>query len=229
MLGLARAPGELAGWLCVPWLGVTLATAALGLRLAIATRLRPVHELCIAAGLMMLSVGGAWATAAGFGLQPLGFSATVVILTAAHFHYAGFVLPVLAGLAGRRIRLRVYPLVPVGVLAGVPLTAVGITFSPTIEVVAALVVAASGVGLGAAQIAIARALEQRVPMLLLAVSSLALFHGMAFATMYALGEFRGMPWPAIPDMVHLHGTVNALGFALLGAWGWILLEGRDRE
>jgi YndJ-like protein len=43
-----------------------------------------------------------------------------------------------------------------------------------------------------------------------------------FAASYALGEFRGVPWPDILSMVHLHGAVNALGFGLLGAWAWHL-------
>ena len=34
----------------------------------------------------------------------LGFGDTIVLLTAVHFHYAGFALLLLAGLAGRRLR-----------------------------------------------------------------------------------------------------------------------------
>ena len=39
---------------------------------------------------------------------------------------------------------------------------------------------------------------------------------------YAIGEYRGVPWPSIPEMVRLHGTVNALGYGLLGTWAWTL-------
>ena len=55
-------------------------------------------ELSIDAGLIYLVVGGIASVMVGADLRPLGFSATIVLLTAAHFHYAGFVLPVIAAL-----------------------------------------------------------------------------------------------------------------------------------
>src|SRR5690606_24380069 len=103
---LGRGPGPSVGLWSVPWLLVTIWTALVGLSRARAHGFRPIPELSIDAGLGMVAVGGAWATASCLGLRPLGFSDTIVLLTAAHFHYAGFVLPVLAGLAARRAQRR---------------------------------------------------------------------------------------------------------------------------
>ena len=43
--------------------------------------------------MMMLPVGGAWMAADWLAIQPMGFDSLIVRLTAAHFHFAGFVLP----------------------------------------------------------------------------------------------------------------------------------------
>lgn len=37
------------------------------------------------------------------GYRPLDFAAVIVVLTAVHFHYAGFLLPIFTGLAVRRL------------------------------------------------------------------------------------------------------------------------------
>jgi hypothetical protein len=50
-----------------------------------------------------------------------------VLLTAIHFHYAGFALPLLTGLAGRALGGRIARIASLGVIAGVPLVAFGIT------------------------------------------------------------------------------------------------------
>ena len=61
------------------------------------------------AGLVYLAVGGGWTVLAWGGLRPLGFAAPIVLLTAVHFHYAGFALPLLTGLAGRNLPRGVWP------------------------------------------------------------------------------------------------------------------------
>jgi hypothetical protein len=184
----------------------------------------PACELGIDGGLVLVSVGGAWALAACAGLSPLGFSATIVRLTAAHFHYAGFVLPVLAGLAVRRVDRPYTRWIPIAILLGVPLVAAGITASPVLEVVGAIVTAVAAAAVAVVQLSLAAGARTRTATLLLAGSGLALLWGVSLAAIYAVGEYRGLPWPSIPEMVQLHGSVNALGFALLGTWAWNLEE-----
>ena len=59
------------------------------------------------------------------------FSDAIVQLTAVHFHYAGFALPIVAGYAASYLGRS--PLVPALVIIGVPATAVGITVGGWLE------------------------------------------------------------------------------------------------
>ena len=56
---------------------------------------------------------------------------------------------------------------------------------------------------------------------LLGIGGAALFIGMVFAVLYALrGAFAGSAALDLPQMRLIHGTVNALGFALCSVLGW---------
>jgi hypothetical protein len=221
---LPRGAGAAA--LTIPWLLTTATTALAGVaRLRTRGRL-DTTELGIDAGLIFLVVGAAWAAAFQLGIRPLGFSDTIVLLTSEHFHYAGFILPVLATLVARERGGR-WSWVVVAVVAGVPLTAIGITLSPVIEVAAALLVVAGGLAVAVGQLMTARHARSGAAALL-GVSSMALAWAMVLAAMYAVGEFRGHPWPPIPDMIEMHGTANALGTALAGVWGWTVHRGVTR-
>jgi hypothetical protein len=221
-VGFGQPAGTLAAALALPWFVVTSLTALLGVMRLRQRGFMPVHELSIDAGLIALAGGGAWAVASCAGYQPLSFSPTIVLLAAAHFHYAAFVLPVLCGLGVRRVDRPYTRWIPIAILAGYPLVAVGITVSPIVEVVGAIVLAVGAIGCALVQLSVAASAKHRVASLLLACSALALLWGISLAGIYAVGEFRGLPWPSIPEMVSLHGSVNALGFGLLGTWAWTL-------
>ena len=95
--------------------------------------------------MVYLPIGGAWLVASRLGIQPLGFGDTIVLLTAIHFHFAGFAAPLLAGFAGRAVRDRqtasqVVALAATGIILGTPLVAAGITFSPAVALVGAAIV-----------------------------------------------------------------------------------------
>src|SRR5262249_54537538 len=143
--------GTLAALLASGWLLLAGLAALSGLLRLLARRNARADELCIDAGLLYLPVGAVWLLFSRAGLSPLGFGDTIVILTAVHFHYAGFAAPILAGLAGRwiaAVRPVLWPLfrlVAVGVIAGIALVAAGITlarFTAAIEVAAAVLFAA---------------------------------------------------------------------------------------
>lgn len=212
------------GWLLLDGLAALAALAALRSR-----RLARADELCIGAGLLYLPIGGAWLLASRLSINPLGFGDTIVILTAIHFHYAGFAAPILAGMAGGRlaaIRLAtwgIFRVVAAGIIAGVPLVAAGITFSPALEVAAACLLAGSLAALSALTLsAIVPALRRRPAQALLAVSSAAAVVAMLFAVAYAVGEFAQISIVGIPRMIEVHGLVNALGFVLCGMIAWSL-------
>jgi hypothetical protein len=222
--------GTTAAALAGPWLLFTFLLAVIGLRRVRDGGYRPLEELCISAALAFLAVGGGWTIASRAGLRPLDFKDVIVLLTGVHFHYAGFVLPLLTGLAGRRMQSVAARVAAVGVVAGVPLVALGITVGerlPWVQLTAAWTLAAAC--LLVALLQFGQALE-RQPFrrrLLLVVSAGLLVTGMILAATYALGEYLGAHWLAIETMIPWHGLMNSLGFALPGLAAWHLTTSRD--
>jgi hypothetical protein len=218
--------GTTAGLWSLPWLVVTALVCLEGLMRI--RRSLGVTELCLNAGLIFLLVGGLWTSAARLGLRPLDFEDAIVLLTANHFHYAGFTLPILAGLARRRLPGVLSRWSAAGVLAGVPLVAVGITatqlkFSVALECVAALVMATAGLGVAWLYLALAwRGGVSGTIRALWALAGVSLVFGMVLAACYGLRFYLPMEFLTIPWMRALHGTVNVFGFGLAGvvAWSW---------
>lgn len=227
--------GTIAALLASGWLLLTGLVALTGLLRLLSRRSLRADELCIDAGLLYLPVGAAWMLFNRLGYGPLGFGETIVILTAVHFHYAGFAAPILAGLAGRQIastRPALWPLfrlVAIGVIAGIAMVATGITlarYTPVVEVAAALLFAASMMALALLMLlAVVPTMRGRLAQALLIVSAASLVVTMLLAATYAMGSFVGMPLIGIPRMVQLHGWLNAVGFALCGLLGWTLAAG----
>jgi hypothetical protein len=224
----ALPPGPGAAALTLPWLAFTLLTALLGLLHLHSRGARSVAEACIDAGLVYLAVGGTWALLSRWGARPLDFSDIIVLATAVHFHYAGFVLPLLTGLAGRVLPGRMFRLAAAGVVIGVPLVALGITLSALgialPEWLAAWFMAAASILTAGLQLRVAARSGAPVQRLLLTVSGLSLLGAMTLAGLYALGSYWGLPWLDIPTMLPTHGAVNALGFALPGLLAWTFAD-----
>src|SRR5213075_2564830 len=107
---------------------------------------RSIEEISVSAGLIFVSVGGGWLVMSRFGIQPLGFGDTIVLLTAVHFHYAGFAAPILAGMAGRTLTRelsfarRLLMFIVTGIIAGVPMVAAGITLSPVLGLIGTIII-----------------------------------------------------------------------------------------
>ena len=68
-----------------------------------------------------------------------------------------------------------------------------------------------------------------LPRSLFAVSGLALITGMTLAGVYSFGQYWGLHWLEIPDMLRFHGAVNALGFAIPGLLAWISWAANDLD
>lgn len=210
-----------------PWLMLSDLLALYGLSRLWRTRLRHIDELCIDAALLYLPVGAIWLVLSRLGGTPFGFGEPIITLTAIHFHYAGFATPILVALTGRQlIETRpttwpAYRIAALGVIAGPPLLAIGITFSPLIEVIAALWLSASLALLALLVLfAIVPRTTARLAQTLLIISCVASLGAMIFAALYALGEFTGNAFIDIPQMVRLHGLANSLGFVICGAFVW---------
>jgi hypothetical protein len=227
---LLLSQGMLAAALAAPWVVVTGLLAVCGVVRLWQHRQGPMHECSINAGLAFLMVGSLWAVLDRAGIQPLGFEPVIVLLTAIHFHYAGFLLPLLTGLAGRQISGIAPRVAAGGVVVAVPLTAIGITatqlgFAPLLECGFAALLASAGTL--TAWLYFRLSLARRVPksvrvLWLLAATSLTV--GMALAATYGMRFYVDVRWLDIPWMRAAHGTLNSLGFSLPAILGWMLLN-----
>lgn len=227
LVGLYPRPGLLAAALASGWLLVTGLFALCGLARLITRGLRPIvtRELAIDAGLAYLPVGGVWLVASRLGVPFLGFSEPWVMLTAAHFHFAGLAAPVIAGAVGRALHatgagpgwLRAYDIAAIGVMAGPPLVAAGIALWPVVEVVSAVVLSLALLLLTAVALrAVVPRLRPRLAGALLAAAVSSLLLSMSCACAYAVGAFLEIDILLLPTMVWVHGLVNAIGFGAGG-------------
>ena len=221
--------GLLAGVLAMSWLGITGLMTLLGADRFIRRGYFDAGEIGIDIGLVYISVGGGWLVLSRLGANPLGFGDTIVLLTAVHFHYTGFAAPIFAGIIGRFltsapiILQRVHPISVFGLIVGMPLVAAGITFSPLLEVIGAIIIATSlAMLVPSIGFIILRVIDYRLAQILLTVSALCLIIGMFLIYVYAIGEFTGSYLVNIPQMVRFHGTANAFGFAFCGLLAWAL-------
>lgn len=220
---LWRGAGAVAAVLAAPWVVVAGLLALTGVARVAERGLDPLGETVIDAGLAYTVVAAVALVVFHLGVT-LWFDPVIVLLTAVHFHYAGFALGVVAGLTGRSLptESRLYRVLAGVVLVGPGLVGLGISFSPVLEIVAVgLFTAGVAVLAGFVVVRVAPA-RPRVQGGLLAVSALALPVSMLLALGYAAVVFTGhdLPGLTIGTMVALHGSLNAFGFALLGLAGW---------
>jgi hypothetical protein len=237
LLGFACAltPGRWAALAATPWASVLVSLAILGLGRIVRRGQRSWWKTCRDVGLMYSAVGALWLLADRLGLHPLGFSDEIVLLTAVHFHYAGWLLPTIAALALQDAKSSALPpLITGAVILGVPAVAVGITVTQlgqgrAFEAAAALWLALAGFSVGTVQARLAFARRgPAVTQLLLLVAAFSLMGGMIFAALYGVRSFiHPWPWLDIAWMRALHGSLNALGFGFCGTLGW-WLERRAR-
>ncbi|MGA9981111.1 MAG: YndJ family transporter, partial [Candidatus Sulfotelmatobacter sp.] len=198
-----------------------------------------------------LAVGGAWLVASRLGWRPMGIQEPIGLLTAVHFHFAGFATAMIAGatlrfaearFAGRDVLMRWLRGVVVLVLGMPFLVAAGFVISPGLKMVAAMAFSASVAGLAGfvwmcaqnpdvsqrtREMGHAARVEDGTARGLLRVAAGAVFVGMALSGIYAVADFVKSEWLPIPRMASTHGVLNALGFCLLGLLGW-LVEGSAR-
>jgi hypothetical protein len=109
-------------------------------------------------------------------------------------------------------------------MAGVPLTAVGITVGPRwplVEALASWELTAACVLVAFLQMLLAVRSGPLPSRLLVFLSGISLFAGMGLAAAYALGVYTHRNWLDIPTM-RWHALINALGFALPGLLAWTI-------
>jgi hypothetical protein len=220
------AESELGWWWSLPWVLLSVLLAGEAVYRLLRHFPQSADDWAHVAALALIVVGGGWLLLARLGIRPLDFEPIIVLLTAVHFHYAGFALPVVAGCAARRQPSRLATCTVVGVVAGVPLVAAGITatqlgWGSALECVAALATAAAAWGVAWLHLQLGGDLQLLRPVrlaFLLSAGFLAV--AMALAALYGARAYLPVEGLTIPVMQALHGTANALGFSLLALLGW---------
>jgi hypothetical protein len=220
--------GIVATILALPWFVLGCVVGLEGLMALIHGEFRKLKTACMIASFLYLPIGCAWLVASRFGLTPMGFQEPIVLLTAVHFHFAGFAAPLLALAAGTAIEKktvvlqRIFNIVATGVLAGPGLLAAGFVIGPHLKLATALLVAFSEAGLSLFFLADVRALQPRLAQMLVTISAASVLFAMVLAVVWAVGEFPLQPFVHLDEMARFHGTANAFGFVLCGLAGWTL-------
>lgn len=241
VVSLCLDRGILAASLSVAWLLFCGMLALGGLIRLRRGAFRRIDSAFPVVAFVFLPVGAAWLVASRLGLTPIGFQEPIVLLTAVHFHYAGFAAPLLArssrlALGGSRIPSTCAALLNVvaaGVLAGPALLAAGFVIGPRLKLAAALVLATSEIGLALSFVLALWHVSQLAARFLIALAAASVAFAMILAALWAVGEYPLQPFVHLAEMARLHGTANAFGFTLCGLLGWTLAakvaEGRSDQ
>ncbi len=230
IVGLWSSPGWMAAGWTMPWLLLRLWMVAGTLNRWRSQPPRTIGAFTLESARLFPAVGAAWLVAFALGWNPLGFDRLIVLLTGAHFHHAGFTLPLLAGCVAQRVPSRLGSVACWLILLGIPLVAFGITWTHLVGpsalegwMASVLVVGCLGVVWQHLRLAMSKVSASKNVMsrVWFVISGLALLVAMTLAQLYALRD-SGLPMPALPlgTMWATHGTLNTFGFGLLGILGW---------
>lgn len=214
--------GALAAALAVPVVLVGVTAALLAARSWLLRRPGLLDVVWVAAPAYLV-VGEIWLVADRLAVEPAGVTPPFVILTAVHFHYAGFAATLLAALAWRCARARSPRAAATAIVlltVAPPVVAAGFTLAGALQIVGAVLLTAGIVALSVVMLRVIVGAAQGLARPLLTVSAVAPLLPMVLAVQWAVGWNLGTPALSIPQMAATHGLVNAVGFVLLGLVGW---------
>ncbi len=218
--------GVLSAAFASAWLLLNILIALLGLVRLTSRGLQRIEELSIDAGLLYLPVAGGWLVIYRLGIQPFAFGEMIVLLTAVHFHFAGFATPIIAGMSGRVLARRDHPrnvfgLSVFALVAAMPLVAAGITYSPWIGLMGALLLTLGLVLLAVLTLRWVRpSINSSVWRALLSIGAISSCAAMVLACLYAYSLATQTLIITIPGMAMTHGLLNAFGFVTCSLLVW---------
>jgi hypothetical protein len=226
-------PGVVSLWLPRGAVSITLASIYLAgtiVLIVLAARhflqhkaIRP-REIALYTALATPSIAALALVAERSSYELFGFNLTVLSLTVAHFHFAGFAAALIAYLvADARTPATTAAAISVPVGTGVVL--LGFFLGDPVELAGAAVLTA-GMWLVGWNLWQRSRRADRPTAALLVVSAAVLVVTMVLALTWALGHVVNTPYLPLEWMVATHGVANAVGFALCGVLAWRrLLEG----
>lgn len=214
--------------LATPWLLVRLWAAGLVVLKWWNKGVPELGDLLRDVAWLLPAVGAAWLVAGRMGLLLWGFDPLIVLLTAAHFHHAGFTLPLMAGLHAKATSGLVARLSCVAVLLGVPLVAAGIGCThfgvlPLVEPVGVAVLVVGALCIAGLQIMCGVEVRSGLggwTRAAFMISGASLFLAMFLALGFGLRYFFPSLALTMPQMWMIHGTLNTFGFGLCGILAW---------
>jgi hypothetical protein len=217
-----------AAWFASSWLLVCAGFAGDGLRRLVTSGTKSFTQFCFAAGAGYLLVAGTWLTASRAGASFFGFREPIVLLTAVHFHFAGFASAVLAGLVDKAfVGHKGHPMFRAALLAvllGPGILGLAFLVGPKVKLVAALLIALGQLGLAGGMVRAGMAAKKGRGRWLLFVASASVTAGMMLAAIWAIGEYPLQAFVNIRQMAEFHGVLNAIGFVVCGLLGWTLVS-----
>jgi len=232
-IALLFPPGRVAGVLAGGWLVFCLLMGAAGIIDFFSSwpdASERLFRMALLAARMDLAVGGSWLVASRLGMRPMRIQEPIGLLTAVHFHFAGFATAMIAAATlqfsrGQGQELWLKRIVPF--VIGMPyVVAIGFVVSPGLKMAAAALFSLSVAALAVLLRSGGRRATQSAARVLLQVAAVAVFAGMVLSSGYAIADFLGRDVLTIPQMARTHGILNGVGFCMAGLLGWIV-EGEN--
>lgn len=221
--------GATAVALAAAYAGVTVALAGAAVERLWRRRSLEPAEIAVLTAMVSPSIAGVSLVAERGGWQLLGFDLTVLALTVAHFHYAGFAAALIAGLTRLMVPSRWSVLPALGVPAGIATVFLGYFSVAEVELAGtALLTVALWVGGWLIWRYVRPQAGRRRTRVLFTVSAASLAATMVLAVSWAAGLVWDVPRLSLSWMAATHGLVNAVGFAGCGLLAWRLLQ-RERS
>jgi hypothetical protein len=226
---VAAAPGVLSLWLGRGALSITLAAIYFAGTLALVVlaaadlvrrkRLRA-QEIALYTALVTPAIAALSLVAERSSYELFGFSLTVLSLTVAHFHFAGFAAALVAFLVVGSTSGRAATAAAISVPLGTGIVLLGFFLGDPVELLGAAVLTAGMWLVGWALWQRSRETTDQAGRVLLTVSASVLVVTMLLALSWALGHVVDTPYLPLEWMVATHGVANAVGFALCGLLAW---------
>ncbi|MGE6629775.1 YndJ family protein [Bacillus sp. NPDC077027] len=209
-------------WFGAGWLLYTICLALFGFLRFIKRGLYPLSESIIDSAFMYLSLGGGWFFVYTADVPIMTFSPLMILLTAIHFHYSAFFIPIFHGLLGRLQKKQsvLYQLSAYIIISSPILIAIGISFSRLFDTFSVLLYVFALYIYGF--IALKTKFRSKIAKGWILCSAIFLMGTIVLSLVYSTGMLTGKNYIGIEEMIWFHGSVNAFCVILPGIIGWMM-------
>lgn len=215
-------------WFASGWALYTFLLALFGFARLLKRGIFPLHELMIDGACMYIALGGLWFWLYTADIQVMTFSPLIVLLTAIHFHYSAFFIPLFYGFLGRQLtkETTLYKAAGWVILLSPVMIAVGISFSRLFDTFSVIlyVISLYMYGILCVKTRFRSTLAKR----LVVFSSFVLMGTIVLSLLYSTGMLMRVTYISIDQMIWFHGSINAFFVILPGLIGWLIERPKDQ-